>query len=74
MLNRLFLLVHLLSAFSLLLVSANTYETDDAIIIEGKFKPFFPFLFLNSDSFFFETKVNLFFFIWSSNDEEKISL
>lgn len=37
MLNRLFLLLHLIGALSLLLVSATTYETDDAIIVEGKF-------------------------------------
>lgn len=36
MLNRLFLVLHLYGALSLLLVSAEIYETDDAIIIEGK--------------------------------------
>lgn len=36
MTNRLLLLLHLLATFNLLFVSANAYETDDAIIIEGK--------------------------------------
>lgn len=34
--NRVLLVLHLLGAFILLLVNAKTYETDDAIIIEGK--------------------------------------
>lgn len=38
MTNRLYLLLHLLAAFSILLVSAKIYETDDAIIVEGKCK------------------------------------
>lgn len=36
MINKLYLLLHLLAAFSILLVNAKTYETDDAIIVEGK--------------------------------------
>ncbi|XP_055302911.1 trypsin-4 [Sitodiplosis mosellana] len=34
MTNRLLVLLHLLGAFSMLLVNAKTYETDDAIIVE----------------------------------------